>query len=93
MPPKLAKNLANFDDLDFHVYTRQQWENLHKSHGQNIIVNYPDGHTTTGIPDHIKALNGRRMKGSSPPPGAVMHHSPRPKRRRGTMLSWINLPN
>src|SRR5678816_3210244 len=53
MPNVLAKNLANFDDLDFHVYTGQQWENLHKSHSQNIIVHYPDGHTTTGIPDHI----------------------------------------
>ncbi|MGH8328843.1 MAG: ester cyclase [Pseudomonas fluorescens] len=56
MPPELAKNLANFDDLDFHVYTGQQWENLHKSHGKDIIVHYPDGHTTTGIPDHIKEL-------------------------------------
>jgi hypothetical protein len=56
MPAALAEHLANFDDLDFHVYTGQQWENLHKSHGQNIIVHYPDGHTTTGIPDHIKAL-------------------------------------
>src|SRR5207302_5858238 len=25
MPAALAKNLANFDDLDFHVYTGQQW--------------------------------------------------------------------
>jgi SnoaL-like polyketide cyclase len=56
MPPELARNLANFDDLDFHVYTGQQWENLHKSHGKNIIVHYPDGHTTKGIPDHIKEL-------------------------------------
>jgi hypothetical protein len=56
MPPELAKNLANFDDLDFHVYTGQQWENLHKSHGENIVVHYPDGHTTKGIPDHIKEL-------------------------------------
>lgn len=56
MPPALAKNLANFDDLDFHVYTGQQWENLHKSHAQDILVHYPDGHTTRGIPDHIKAL-------------------------------------
>ena len=31
MPAALAKNLANFDDLDFHVYTGQQWENLHRS--------------------------------------------------------------
>jgi len=56
MPDVLAKNLANFDDLDFHVYTGQQWENLHRSHAQNIVVHYPDGHTTKGIPDHIKEL-------------------------------------
>src|ERR1700752_550174 len=56
MPAELAKNLANFDDLDFHVYTGQQWENLHRSHDQNIVVHYPDGHTTKGIPEHIKEL-------------------------------------
>ena len=57
MPPLLSANLATFDDLDFHVYTGQHWENLHKSHAQNIVVYYPDGHTTTGIPAHIKELN------------------------------------
>ena len=57
MPAALAKNLANFDDLDFHVYTGQKWVNLHKSHAQDIVVYYPDGHTTKGIPDHIKELN------------------------------------
>lgn len=57
LPPVLAKNLATFDDLDFHVYTGQHWENLHRSHAQDIIVYYPDGHTTKGIPDHIKELN------------------------------------
>src|SRR5690349_24260698 len=56
MPAALARNLANFDDLDFHVYTGQQWENLHRSHAQDILVHYPDGHTTRGIPDHIKEL-------------------------------------
>jgi hypothetical protein len=56
MPAALARNLANFDDLDFHVYTGQQWENLHKSHAPDIVVHYPDGHTTKGIPDHIKEL-------------------------------------
>jgi hypothetical protein len=50
MPAALAKNLANFDDLDFHVYTGQKWVNLHKSHAQDIVVYYPDGHTTKGIP-------------------------------------------
>lgn len=56
MPEILAKNLANFDDLDFHVYTAQQWENLHRSHAADIVVHYPDGHTTKGIPDHVKEL-------------------------------------
>lgn len=58
MPAELAKNLANFDDLDFHVYTGQQWQDLHKSHGHDIVVHYPDGHTTKGIPDHINELKG-----------------------------------
>lgn len=55
---QLAKNLATFDELDFKVYTNQQWEDLHKSHAKNILVHYPDGHTTTGLPDHIKELKG-----------------------------------
>jgi SnoaL-like polyketide cyclase len=57
MPAVLSANLATFDDLDFHVYTGQHWQNLHKSHAQNIVVYYPDGHTTIGIPAHIKELN------------------------------------
>ncbi|KJJ97270.1 ester cyclase [Burkholderiaceae bacterium 26] len=56
MPAALAANLANFDDLDFRVYTNQKWLELHKSHAENIVVHYPDGHTTKGIPDHIKEL-------------------------------------
>jgi len=56
MPEVLAKNLANFDDLDFHVYTGQQWEDFHRSHAEDIVVHYPDGHTTKGIPDHVKEL-------------------------------------
>ncbi|WP_221931971.1 hypothetical protein [Paracoccus sp. M683] len=54
--PVLAQNLATFDDLDFNVYTSQDWENLHKSHAEDILVHYPDGRTTTGIPDHRKEL-------------------------------------
>ncbi|MCM2504723.1 ester cyclase [Aureimonas altamirensis] len=58
MPKELAERLSTFDDLDFRVYTNQQWDDLHKSHAENIVVHYPDGHTTTGIPDHIKELSG-----------------------------------
>ena len=31
-------NLANFDDLDFNVYSAQKWEELGKSHAQDITV-------------------------------------------------------
>lgn len=74
MPPALAKNLATFDDLDFRVYTGQQWEDLHKSHGANIIVHYPDGHTTKGIPDHIKEL---KFMWTFAPDNRITEHSVR----------------
>lgn len=50
------KNLANFDVLDFDVYSNQQWDRLKESHAENIVVHYPDGTTTTGIPDHVEKL-------------------------------------
>lgn len=56
VPPELARNLANFDDLDFRVYSGQQWQDLHKSHTKDVIVHYPDGHTTQGIEKHIEEL-------------------------------------
>lgn len=56
IPPALAKNLANFDDLDFRVYTNQQWQDLHKTHTSDVIVHWPDGHTTQGIEKHIEDL-------------------------------------
>ncbi len=56
VPAALAKNLANFDDLDFRVYTGQQWQDLHKSHTKDVVVHWPDGHTTKGIEKHIEDL-------------------------------------
>ena len=51
-------NLANFDDLDFNVYTGQKWDQLKKSHAENIIVHYPDSHTSKGISAHVDELKG-----------------------------------
>ena len=48
--------LTRFDSLDFDVYSNQKWDDLHMSHADDILVHYPDGHTTKGIPDHIKEL-------------------------------------
>lgn len=50
------RNLQTFDELDFVHYSNQQWDDFHKSHGPNIVVHYPDGHTTTGLDAHIAAL-------------------------------------
>lgn len=49
-------HLENFDDLDFNVFSGQKWDQLGKSHAQNIIVHWPDGRTTTGIDAHIADL-------------------------------------
>lgn len=48
--------LQKFDTLDFVVYSNQEWERLHESHAKDILVYYPDGSTTVGLEDHIKAL-------------------------------------
>jgi len=52
----IAKNLVTFDTLDFTVFSNQEWTRLHESHAQDIKVNWPDGHFTTGIDRHIADL-------------------------------------
>lgn len=52
----IAKHLAIFDTLDYTVFSNQQWTRLHESHAQNVKVNWPDGHFTTGIERHIADL-------------------------------------
>jgi hypothetical protein len=49
-------NLDNFDDLDYNVFTNQKWTELHRSHSQDILVHWPDGHTTKGLETHIQGL-------------------------------------
>lgn len=62
-PPNLTheelRNLKTFDQLDFVVYSGQQWNRLGESHAQNIRVHWPDGHYTDGIEQHIQDLRGQ----------------------------------
>jgi len=51
-----TQHLKTFDELDYDVFSNAKWTRLHESHGQNIIVHWPDGHTTTGIQRHIDDL-------------------------------------
>lgn len=54
----IAQNLARFDTLDYTVFSNQQWERLHESHSKDVKVTWPDGHTTTGIDQHLADLKG-----------------------------------
>lgn len=53
---QVATNLMRFDSLDFDVYSNQKWDRLRESHSADIVVHWPDGHTTTGIARHIEDL-------------------------------------
>jgi predicted ester cyclase len=52
----VKKNLETFDELDYVVFSHQEWTRLHESHSQDVRVNWPDGHSTTGINRHIEDL-------------------------------------
>src|SRR5882672_5420934 len=52
----VEQHIATFDDLDFNVFTHQKWDELKKSHSNNVIVHWPDGHQTKGIEKHIEDL-------------------------------------
>lgn len=52
----IAKNLETFDELDFVIYSNQEWKRLHESHAEDILVHYPDGRASKGLEDHIKEL-------------------------------------
>jgi SnoaL-like polyketide cyclase len=51
-----AAHLDLFDDLDYNVFSGQQWADLHRSHAKDVIVHWPDGHVTKGIDRHIEDL-------------------------------------
>jgi SnoaL-like polyketide cyclase len=49
-------HIVIFDTLDFDVYTHQKWDRMKESHAQDILVHYPDGHTSKGLDNHIEEL-------------------------------------
>ena len=52
----VKKNLETFDELDYVVFSNQEWTRLHESHAKDVKVNWPDGHQTQGIERHIEDL-------------------------------------
>jgi hypothetical protein len=53
---RIEKDLKTFDELDFIVFSKQQWTRLHESHSMDVKVYWPDGHFTKGIKKHIEDL-------------------------------------
>lgn len=53
---KVEERLNTFDTLDFEVFSNQQWDRLHESHADDIVVHWPDGRTTEGLDVHIADL-------------------------------------
>lgn len=51
-----AAHLDTFDDLDYNVFSGQDWANLHRSHGKDVVVHWPDDRVTKGIDAHIADL-------------------------------------
>ena len=55
------RNLETFDELDFVVFSGQQWDRVHESHSDNIRAHWPDGHYTDGLARHIEDLKFQFM--------------------------------
>lgn len=53
---RVKEHLATFDDLDFNRFSKQDWEGFKKSHTKDVVVHWPDGHTTKGLEKHIEDL-------------------------------------
>jgi len=51
-----TQHLKTFDELDFVVFSNQDWTRLHESHSKDVKVNWPDGHSTNDIGKHIEDL-------------------------------------
>ena len=50
------EHLKTFDELDFDVFSHQEWSRLGESHAKQVRVHWPDGHYTDGIERHIDDL-------------------------------------
>ncbi|MCV0398601.1 MAG: ester cyclase [Nitrosarchaeum sp.] len=51
------QHLETFDELDFVMFTNQDWDGFKESHSEDIIVYWPDGSKTVGLPRHIEDLD------------------------------------
>lgn len=51
-----ATRLEKFDELDFEAFSKQNWDMFHKTHTDDVVVIWPDGHETKGFARHIEDM-------------------------------------
>jgi len=54
---QIAKNLATFDAHDYDVFSHRRWSELGKSHAQDLLVQWPDGHVEQGLEAHARSFD------------------------------------
>ncbi len=52
----VQENLKEFDELDFEIFSNQDWEGFKKNHSDDIVVYWPDGHSTKGLKKHLEDM-------------------------------------
>lgn len=53
---QVKANLAVFDKLDFEFFSKQDWKGFSTTHTKNVLVHWPDGHTTDTLDKHIEDM-------------------------------------
>jgi hypothetical protein len=48
--------LEKFDELDFEAFSKANWDLFHKTHTDDVVVVWPDGHETKGFDKHIEDM-------------------------------------
>lgn len=51
-----AKRLEKFDELDYEAFSKQNWDLFHRTHTDDVVVVWPDGHETKGFDKHIEDM-------------------------------------
>ena len=51
-----AMRLEKFDELDYEAFSKQNWDLFHKTHTDDVVVVWPDGHETKGFDKHIEDM-------------------------------------
>ncbi|MFD9226209.1 ester cyclase [Streptomyces sp. NPDC060064] len=53
------EHLERFDELDYVVYSGQEWSRIEESHAPNVRVHFPDGRYVDGLDEHIADLKSQ----------------------------------